>query len=254
MIRDHPPSSVFEAPADRWKTIHFSRKCDGSGNSATPAGTPSHSCRRWQRDRLAGPSQRVLVHPAQVRIQPAAGSACHRPLRADRQDPVHGPRGSGAIAPVHTRVPWKLQGTHRASDLREPLSGLDFELCNLLSHRGDPGKDAAWRQPQGRLVRVVGPRGWSHVANYHCVCPPIAERHTRTRGLSPVTPHSRTSTRPTGRAVRRWPAAGRGSCGGVGRGPRPCCRPQAGGRSTAGRPRAVRGSHGAVGVRTRSGG
>ena len=37
----------------------------------------------------------------------------------------------------------------------EPLSELDFKLCNLLPHRGDPGKDVAWRQPQRQLVRVV---------------------------------------------------------------------------------------------------
>jgi hypothetical protein len=69
---------------------------------------------------------------------------------------VVGPqRHCEAIARVHTRVRPRLQGTHRASDLGEPLSELDFELCNLSSHRGDPGKDAAWRQPQCQLVRVV---------------------------------------------------------------------------------------------------
>jgi hypothetical protein len=35
------------------------------------------------------------------------------------------------------------------------LTELDFELCSLLPHMGDPGKDVAWRQPQRQPVRVV---------------------------------------------------------------------------------------------------
>ncbi|GGZ53010.1 hypothetical protein GCM10010344_18940 [Streptomyces bluensis] len=48
-----------------------------------------------------------------------------------------------------------LKSSHRAPGCGEPLSELDFELCDLLRHRCHPGQDVTGQQTQSELVRVM---------------------------------------------------------------------------------------------------
>jgi hypothetical protein len=48
-----------------------------------------------------------------------------------------------------------LKSSHRALGFGEPLSKLDFELCDLMRYRRDPGKDVTRQQAQSEPVRVV---------------------------------------------------------------------------------------------------
>ena len=54
--------------------------------------------------------------------------------------------------------PWRhsrLKSRHRAPGFREPLSKLDFELCDLMRYRCHLGKDVIGQQTHSQLVRVV---------------------------------------------------------------------------------------------------
>ena len=69
---------------------------------------------------------------------------------------VVGPqRDREAVTLVDARLHPRLERSHRALGFGEPLSELDFELCDLVPDRCDPGKDVARQQPQRELVRVV---------------------------------------------------------------------------------------------------
>jgi len=48
-----------------------------------------------------------------------------------------------------------LKGSHWASGRGEPLSKLDFELCNLMLYKGHPGQHVTRQQTQSELVRVL---------------------------------------------------------------------------------------------------
>lgn len=49
----------------------------------------------------------------------------------------------------------RLESGHRAPRLGEPLSKIDFELCDLLPYRCHPGQDVTRQQAQSELVRVM---------------------------------------------------------------------------------------------------
>ena len=53
------------------------------------------------------------------------------------------------------RLHSRLKSTHRALGFGEPLSKLDFKLCDLMRYRCDSGKDVTGQQAQSELVRVV---------------------------------------------------------------------------------------------------
>ena len=49
----------------------------------------------------------------------------------------------------------RLQSSHRAPGFGEPLSKLDFELCDLMRYRCHPGQDVTRQQTHSELVRVM---------------------------------------------------------------------------------------------------
>jgi hypothetical protein len=55
---------------------------------------------------------------------------------------------------VDARLHSRLKSSHRAPGTGEPLSNLDFELCNLMLDRGHPGQHVTRQQTQTELVRV----------------------------------------------------------------------------------------------------
>ncbi len=49
----------------------------------------------------------------------------------------------------------RLKSSHRAPGFREPLSKLDFELCDLMRYGCNPGQNVTGQQTQSELVRVM---------------------------------------------------------------------------------------------------
>lgn len=49
----------------------------------------------------------------------------------------------------------RIESGHRAAGFGEPLSEVDFELCDLMRHRRHPGHDVTREQTQSDLVRVL---------------------------------------------------------------------------------------------------
>ena len=49
----------------------------------------------------------------------------------------------------------RLKSSHRALGFGEPLSKLDFEVCDLMRYRCHPGQDVTRQQTQSELVRVM---------------------------------------------------------------------------------------------------
>ena len=49
----------------------------------------------------------------------------------------------------------RLKSRHRAPGFREPLSKLDFEVCDLMRYRRHPDQDVTGQQTHSQLVRVV---------------------------------------------------------------------------------------------------
>jgi hypothetical protein len=60
-----------------------------------------------------------------------------------------------AITLVDARRHSRLKSRHGALGFREPLSKLDFELCDLML-TAPPGQDVAGQQTHSELVRVGG--------------------------------------------------------------------------------------------------
>ena len=56
---------------------------------------------------------------------------------------------------MHTWLNPRLKSSHRAPGFREPLSKLDFELCDLMRYRCHPGQNVTGQQTQSELVRVM---------------------------------------------------------------------------------------------------
>ena len=56
---------------------------------------------------------------------------------------------------VDARLHSRLESSHRALGLGEPLRKFDFELCDLMRRRCDPSKDVARQQAYRESVRVV---------------------------------------------------------------------------------------------------
>jgi len=56
---------------------------------------------------------------------------------------------------VYARFYSRRKSGNRSLGLGEPLSKVDFELCNLVPSRSDSCKDVAGQQTQRQLVRVV---------------------------------------------------------------------------------------------------
>jgi hypothetical protein len=52
-------------------------------------------------------------------------------------------------------APLEAQERPQGSRIREPLSKLDFELCDLMLYMGHPGKHVTRQQTQSELVRVL---------------------------------------------------------------------------------------------------
>lgn len=49
----------------------------------------------------------------------------------------------------------RLESSHRAPSVREPLSELDFEPCDLVRDRCHPGQNVTGQQTQSQPVRVM---------------------------------------------------------------------------------------------------
>lgn len=60
--------------------------------------------------------------------------------------------------PSHSSTPRlhsRLESSHRAPGFCEPLSKLDFELCDLMRQGCDSGNDVTRQQARSEVVRVV---------------------------------------------------------------------------------------------------
>jgi hypothetical protein len=63
---------------------------------------------------------------------------------------VVGPqRDHEAITPIGAWLHSRLESSHRAPGFSEPLSKLDFELCDLMRCGCHPGQDVARQHTQG---------------------------------------------------------------------------------------------------------
>ena len=56
---------------------------------------------------------------------------------------------------VDARLHSRLESSHRALGLGEPLRKFDFELCDLTRRGCDPSKNVARQQAYSEPVRVV---------------------------------------------------------------------------------------------------
>jgi len=52
-------------------------------------------------------------------------------------------------------APLEAQESPQGNPICEPLSKLDFELCDLIRHSCHPGQDVTRQQTHGQPVRVV---------------------------------------------------------------------------------------------------
>ncbi len=141
---------------------------DGSSPASQHAGEklPVTVIERWAAARLLddlerrGDSIRVVrradVDPLHAFVQPLECSGVVARRDTLRNLRLVGPqRDHEAVHLVHERLHPRLERSHRAVGLGEPLREVDLELGGSVPRMGNPGKDITGQEAHGEAVRVV---------------------------------------------------------------------------------------------------